>query len=335
LWFRRGASKNLRVIAVENLTKEFGNTRAVRGVSFRVEKGEIIGLLGPNGSGKTTIMRILTGFFPPTSGRAEVAGIDVSTEPLAARACVGYLPESAALYPDMRVGQFLEFVADVHGIVGARKRRRIESVVEGCGLGEVRKRLVGKLSKGYRQRVGLAQALLHEPEVLILDEPTVGLDPRQIVEIRDLIRALRGRTTVLLSTHILPEASTVCERVVIIDRGRIVAEDTAEGLTRGLQGGDRLLVRVGGPAAEVTAALGAVDGVDGVDAVGSMDAQILAADGTVSLLLRCSSPQPVSPAVASLVVQKGWALLELRPYAMTLEDLFVRLVTEESEGNAP
>lgn len=314
------------MISVESLTKEFGSTRAVRGVSFRVAKGEIIGLLGPNGSGKTTIMRILTGFFPPTSGRAEVAGIDVCKDPLTARARVGYMPENAALYPDMRVYQLLEFVADVHGIGGARRRRRIEAVIEGCGLADVRKRLVGKLSKGYRQRVGLAQALLHEPQVLILDEPTVGLDPKQIIEIRDLIRALRGRTTVLLSTHILPEASTVCERVVIIDKGRIVAEDTAEGLTRRLQGGDRILVRVGGPQAEVAAALAAVDGVDGVERV---DAQPACTDGAPPLLVRCSAPQPVAPALAAAVVQRGWALLELRPYSMTLEDLFVRLVAEE------
>lgn len=317
------------MIAVENLTKEFGRTHAVRGVSFRVEQGEVIGLLGPNGSGKTTIMRVLTGFFPPTSGRAWVAGIDVTRDSIAARAKVGYLPENVVLYPDLRVQQFLEFCADVRQLRGARRRARLAAVIHECGLRDVRDRLIGKLSKGYRQRVGLAQAVLHEPEVLILDEPTVGLDPRQIIEIRSLIRTLRARTTVLLSTHILPEASTVCERVVIIDRGRIVAEDSAEALTRGLQGGDRTLVRVDGPPEAVCAVVQAVPGVERVE----MEPGVI--DGARGFVVFSRAGAPVRQAIAAAVVGGGWGLVEVRPLSLTLEDLFVRLVADEGTADAP
>ena len=315
------------MIAVQDLTKEFGRFRAVCGVSFRVEPGEIIGLLGPNGSGKTTIMRVLTGFFPPTSGSASVAGIDVNRDSLAARQKVGYLPESVVLYPDMRVSQFLEFCADVRGLRAAHRRTRLGAVLEDCGLGEVRDRLIGKLSKGYRQRVGLAQALLHEPEVLILDEPTVGLDPRQIIEIRGLIGRLRGHTTVLLSTHILPEVAAVCERVVIIDRGRIVAEDTAQGLTRRLQGGERTLVRVEGPPQAIAAALEQVAGVE------RLERDHPTADGHDGFIAYSRAGEEVRKAIAATVVQHGWGLIEVRPLPMTLEDLFVRLVTEDKVPN--
>jgi ABC-2 type transport system ATP-binding protein len=315
------------MIAIERLSKNFGSTRAVCDVSFTVPKGEIIGLLGPNGSGKTTIMRVLTGFFPPTSGRARVAGLDAAEQSLALRRKIGYLPESVVLYPDMRVRRCLEFCADVRGINGTRKRQRLEAMMCDCGLREVADRLIGALSKGYRQRVGLAQALLHEPEVLILDEPTVGLDPRQIVEIRSLIRALRGSTTVLLSTHILPEVSMTCERVVIIDRGRIVAEDTAEALTRRVQGAERTLVRVEGPADAVSAVLNSVPGVDHVEITTGSGAA-----GTCELIARSTAGEPVRKAIAAAVVGHGWGLIEVRPLTMSLEDLFVRLVTEE-EGN--
>jgi ABC-2 type transport system ATP-binding protein len=313
------------MISIERLSKDFGSTHAVRDVSFTVSKGEIIGLLGPNGSGKTTIMRVLTGFFPPTSGRARVAGLDAAEQSLALRQKIGYLPESVVLYPDMRVRRFLQFCAEVRGINGARKRRRLDAMIRDCGLEEVIDRLIGTLSKGYRQRVGLAQALLHEPEVLILDEPTVGLDPRQIIEIRSLIQALRGSTTVLLSTHILPEASTTCERVVIIDRGRIVAEDTAEGLTRRLQGEDRTLVQVEGPADEVCSVLKAVPGVDHIELTNGAGA------ATCELIAHSSAGEPVRKALAAAVVNHGWGLVEVRPLAMSLEDLFVRLVTDEEE----
>ncbi len=312
------------MIEIQHLTKHFGATRAVQDVSFTVRRGEIIGLLGPNGSGKTTIMRVLTGFFPPTAGCARVAGYDAADQSLALRRKIGYLPESVVLYPDMRVHRFLDFCADVRRMRGRRKTQRLAAVMHDCGLHEVAERLIGTLSKGYRQRVGLAQALLHEPEVLILDEPTVGLDPRQIVEIRGLIRALRGHTTVLLSTHILPEVSMTCERVVIIDRGRIVAEDTAEALTRRVGGADRTLVRVEGPRDAVRGVLSAVPGVSRVDATDGA-----APAGVCELIAHSSSGTAVQKAIAAAVVGHGWGLIEVRPLALSLEDLFVRLVTEE------
>lgn len=312
------------MIEIEHLSKSFGSTHAVRDVSFTVPKGEIIGLLGPNGSGKTTIMRVLTGFFPPTCGRARVAGFDAAEQSLALRQKIGYLPESVVLYPDMRVRRFLEFCAEVRGINGARKRQRLEVMIRDCGLHEVADRLIGTLSKGYRQRVGLAQALLHEPEVLILDEPTVGLDPRQIVDIRDRIRALRGSTTVLLSTHILPEVSMTCTGVIIIDRGRIVAEDTAEALTRRVQGADRTLVRVEGPAEAVSSVLNGVAGVDRVELTNGTGSA-----GTCELITHSTAGEPVRKAIAAAIVGHGWGLVEVRPLALSLEDLFVRLVTEE------
>src|SRR6185369_659559 len=234
---------------------------AVCDVSFRGGDGEAIGLLGPNGSGKTTIMRTLAGYFPPTSGHVSIDGIDVGRDSFAARARVGYLPENAVWYPDMRVRQFLEFCADVRRLRGTVRQTRLAAVLEGCSLTDVQSRLIGHLSKGYRQRVGIAQAILHEPAVLILDEPTVGLDPRQVIEIRELVRALRGRTTVLLSTHVLSEVSPVCDRVVIMNRGRVVAEDSAAALVREQERGERTLLRVEGPAAQVVAVLRALPGV--------------------------------------------------------------------------
>jgi len=323
------------MIDIEHLAKHFGSTRAVQDVSFRVRRGEIIGLLGPNGSGKTTIMRILTGFFPPSAGSARVAGYDAAEQSLGLRRKIGYLPESVVLYPDMRVRRFLEFCAAVRHITGAHRRQRIDAVMRDCGLRDVGGRLIGTLSKGYRQRVGLAQALLHEPEVLILDEPTVGLDPRQIIEVRSLIRALRGGTTVLLSTHILSEVSMTCDRVVIIDHGRIVAEDTAEALTRQIEGENRTLVRVDGPRDEVRSALAAIPGVAQVEPADGVagGARARAAGGRVcTFIAHSQASEPVRTAIAAAVVGCGWGLLEIRPLALSLEDLFVRLVREETEG---
>jgi ABC-2 type transport system ATP-binding protein len=313
------------MIEVEHLTKYFGATRAVEDVSFTVRRGEVIGLLGPNGSGKTTIMRVLTGFFPPTAGHVRVAGYEAAEHPIALRRRIGYLPESVVLYPDMRVGRFLDFCAAVRRMPAARRRERIAAVIQDCGLHEVVDRLIGTLSKGYRQRVGLAQALLHEPEVLILDEPTVGLDPRQIIEIRGLIRSLRGRTTVLLSTHILPEVSMTCERVVIIDRGHIVAEDDADALTRRVEGANRTVVRVEGPAGEVRAVLAALAGVERVEgADGAVDTPV------PEFIVHSRGGESVRKAIAAAVVGRGWGLIEVRPLTLSLEDLFVRLVTEEN-----
>jgi ABC-2 type transport system ATP-binding protein len=314
------------MISVEHLTKEFGRTPAVRDVSFHADDGEVVGLLGPNGSGKTTIMRTLAGYFPPTAGRVSVDGIDVGSDAQRARTRVGYLPENAVWYPDMRVQEFLEFCADLRHLRGARRRDRLAAVGERCGLVDVQHRLIGHLSKGYRQRVGLAQALVHEPAVLILDEPTVGLDPRQAIEIRELIRGLRGRTTVLLSTHVLPEVSSVCDRVVIVDRGQVVAENTAAGLAREQQRGERTLLRVDGPAAQVAAALRAVPGVMQVDATPGT--------GAAQFIVTTNGGEPPPAALAAVIVGRNWGLLELRPLSLSLEDLYVRLVGAPAEPPA-
>ncbi len=314
------------MIEVQGLTKYFGTTRAVNNVSFKVEKGEIIGLLGPNGSGKTTIMRILTGFFPPTTGKALIGGLDVAEHSLETRRRVGYLPENMVLYPDLSVSAMLDFAARVRELDARTAKARIDFATETCGLKDVRRKLIGKLSKGYRQRVGIAQAILSDPEVLILDEPTVGLDPRQVVEIRDLVRSLAGRSTVLLSTHILPEVTMTCRRVVIIDRGNIVAQDTPEQLTAKLQGTDQTIVTVSGPAPAVREALTAVHFVDRLQDrptdVGT--------DGVCSFIAYSSGhAEEVRSAMAACIVQHGWGLLEIKPMALSLEDLFMRLVTKE------
>ena len=316
------------MIAVERLSKDFGRTRAVCDVSFRVERGQVIGLLGPNGSGKTTIMRILTGFFPPTSGRAWVAGLDVSTAALATRERVGYLPENAVFYPEMRVRHFLEFCADVRRLRGPRRRARLDAAVETCGLGSVRNRLIGNLSKGFRQRVGLAQALLHEPAVLILDEPTVGLDPSQIIGIRNLIRSLRGETTVLLSTHILSEASAICDRVVILNRGRLVAEDSADALSRGMKSNEQTFLRVDGPAAVVLETLRVIPGIERVEPAASLPGE------AASFIVHSSLGDLARANVASVVVAQGWGLIEMRPVALSLEELFLHYVGPEKPAPA-
>ena len=314
------------MIEVQGLTKYFGATRAVNHVSFKVEKGEIIGLLGPNGSGKTTIMRILTGFFPPTGGRALIGGLDVADHSLETRRRVGYLPENMVLYPDLSVSALLAFAARVRGLDAKTTRDRMDYAIKTCGLGDVRGKLIGKLSKGYRQRVGIAQAILSDPEVLILDEPTVGLDPRQVVEIRELIRSLAGRSTVLLSTHILPEVNVTCRRVVIIDRGNIVAQDTPEQLTAKLQGSDQTQITVVGPTDQVRAALGAVPGVSKVE---DRAVDVTQAGASSFAVFSDGRGEEIRSALAACVVQKGWGLLEVKPMAMSLEDLFMRLVTKE------
>jgi ABC-2 type transport system ATP-binding protein len=310
------------MIEVQNLTKYYGSVKAVDHISFSVGKGEIVGLLGPNGSGKTTTMRILTGFFPPTEGRAIVAGLDVETHSLEVRSRIGYLPENVVLYPDMPVRTFLDFCAQVKGVPPLQRRARVDQVIAECGLKEMTKRLIGKLSKGYRQRVGLAQALLYNPEVLILDEPTIGLDPAQVVEIRELIKSLQGKTTILLSTHILPEVSLSCQRVVIIDKGRIIAEDTTEGLSRRVQQTARVLVRTEGPAEEILAALRALPGVEGVTERSSDGER-----GQVFVL--ASKNADIGQQAASAIVGRGWSLLEVRPAVMTLEELFVHLTRSQ------
>ncbi len=310
------------MIAVERLTKVFGQTVAVRDVSFRADGGEVVGLVGPNGSGKTTIMRAIAGYFAPTRGRIDVAGVDVRRAGRQARDLIGYLPEDTGWYPDMRVDEFLALCADIRRLVGEGRRARLAAAVDLCGLADVRRRLIGHLSRGYRQRLGIAQAILHEPAVLILDEPTVGLDPRQVVEIRNLVRGLRGRTTVLLSTHVLAEVSSVCDRMVIVDRGRVVAEGRTAALVQAHQAVERLWLRVRGPTAEVVAVLARLAEVAEVTAQPSDD-------GAAQLTVVARPGGELAPAVAAAVVARGWALLELRPLTPSLEDLFVRLTGDQ------
>ncbi len=294
-------------------------------MSFTVARGEVTALLGPNGSGKSTLMRVLTGYFSPTAGRVRVDGADVTARPAAARRQIGYLPEQVSLYADLTVRRYLAFVAEVKGLGGRARRTAVDAVLARCNLGEVADRLGGKLSKGFRQRVGLAQALVGDPQVLVLDEPTVGLDPVQAVEMRELLRGLADRT-VLLSTHILSEASALCSRVVILARGRLVAEDTPTGLSRRLEGLGRLVVRIDGPADAVAADLAALPGV--------LDVERRPPDDQPGALfvVRAHDPGPVQRRLGAAVVARGWTLLEVRPEATTLEDLFVRLVTRAGAG---
>lgn len=333
------------MIEADKLTKYYDKLTAIRDVSFLVEKGEIVGFLGPNGAGKTTTMRILTGFLPPSSGTARVAGYDILTESLQVRRHIGYLPENVPLYTDMKVTDYLEFVAEVKGVERRRRRYRIGEIMEKCGVTEVRRALIGALSRGYRQRVGIAQALLNAPEVLILDEPTIGLDPKQIVEIRQLIKELAGQSTVILSTHILPEVSMICHRVIIINSGQIVAVDTPENLTAGLQSSTRLRIRVDGPVDRVGTALTQLPGVLRVVAeddahlsapacAGEPHADLCGAragETAKNFVVESARNCDLRREVSRLIVERGWGLLELRPADMSLEEIFVRLVTKEGQ----
>ena len=317
------------MIEVKNVTKEFGPFTAVRDVSFTVAKGEVLGLLGPNGAGKTTTMRVLTGFIPPTAGTAVVGGYDILDQPLEAKRRIGYLPETPPLYAEMTVVDYLDFVARIKGITADRRRESIDTAVERCAVGDVRDKLIGKLSKGYRQRVGLAQALVHEPDVLVLDEPTAGLDPKQINETRDLVKSLAGEHTIILSTHILPEVSMTCDRVVIINRGQVVAEDSPVGLTKRLAGGSIICLTVEGDEANVREALGAVEGVSAVD-VGRRDAE------AITYKVEATEGHDPRRELARAVVERGFGLIELGQIGMSLEDIFLELTTEEpSEAAGP
>ena len=311
------------MIEVQSLTKRYGRATAVDGVSFHVQKGEILGFLGPNGAGKTTTMRILTCYLPPTEGAAKVAGYDVFSQPMEVKKRVGYLPETPPLYPDMSVREYLDFCARIKGVAPGERRQRVADAVEKCRVGDVRDKLIGKLSKGYRQRVGLAQAILHNPDVLILDEPTAGLDPKQIIETRELIRSFAGSHTVILSTHILPEVSMTCGRVVIINKGRVVAEDTPENLTRRLQGAGALRVEARGDEAALASLLRGVPGVLSVHARGGHD-------GAVVLDVEQEKGRDVRADVAAAVVGKGHALLGLQQLGMSLEDIFLSLTTTDA-----
>ena len=313
------------MIELDNVTKYYGNFPAVTDISFRVEEGEILGFLGPNGAGKTTLMRIITGFMPPSSGRVTVAGYDIVTQSLEARRHIGYLPETVPLYPEMTVGDYLAFMGRIRGMSNNDVRKRIGDVIEVCRLGDYHHSYVSKLSKGFRQRLGIAQAILHEPDILIMDEPTIGIDPIQLVETRQLIKSLGQDHTLIVSTHILPEVSAICERVIIIHEGEIVAVDTPENLGTGIRGVERVELDVNGPTKSVTQALRAVEGVQNVARPTATD------QGYSSYVVEAKPESEVRAGLASAVVAGGWDLLRLEPIRMTLEEIFLHLTTTEEE----
>ena len=310
------------MIEVQHLTKRYGRVTAVDDVSFRVERGEILGFLGPNGAGKTTTMRILTGYMPPTEGKAIVAGFDVFDQPIEAKRRTGYLPETPPLYPDMTVLEYLTFVSKIKRVPAADRRQRVQLVMQKTRIDDMASRLCGKLSKGYRQRVGLAQALIHNPDVLILDEPTAGLDPKQIIETRQLIKELAGDHTIILSTHILPEVSQTCQRVVIINKGHVVAVDTPDNLTSRLRGAATMYVQVDASGVDAGSAL---TGIPGVTRVVEADRK----DGVVGYEIETEHGRDVRRDLSRAIVTSGWGLLELRPMRMSLEEIFLSLTTED------
>lgn len=307
------------MIRVSDLTKDYGNRRAISELTFNAEKGEILGFLGPNGAGKTTTMRILTGYMPPTAGKVEIDGHDVIEDSLAVRRITGYLPETVPLYNDMTVFEYLRYMADLRGL--RKPRPRIQETLEMVGMADRSNGYVGKLSKGMRQRIGLAQALLHEPQVLILDEPTIGLDPQQVVRFRELIRSIGQDRTVLLSTHILPEAQQVCDRVLIINKGRIVTEDTPEQLQARLTGSQRIAVRVRGEAAGLLPRVEALPGILQVTPQGDDHFEFETLPG-----------EDTRPQVAREIINAGFDLLEFRPINLSLEEIFLQLTRDEAEA---
>jgi ABC-2 type transport system ATP-binding protein len=309
------------VIEVQHVTKQYGRVTAVDDVSFRVERGEILGFLGPNGAGKTTTMRILTGYMPATEGKAIVAGYDVFANPIEAKRRTGYLPETPPLYPDMTVREYLDFVARIKGVPPGDRKTRVTGVMQRTRVADMADRHCAKLSKGYKQRVGLAQALIHNPEVLILDEPTAGLDPKQIIETRELIRGLAGDHTIVLSTHILPEVAQTCQRVVIINNGRVVAVDTPENLTARLGGTETMFVDVDAMDADPAPVLSSIPGVTRVQPSAGGGFEVESERGA-----------DVRRDLARTIVNRGWGLLELRPMRMSLEDVFLKVTTKEGEA---
>jgi ABC-2 type transport system ATP-binding protein len=321
------------MIKVEGLTKRYARNVAVDNISFQVEKGQIVGFLGPNGAGKTTTMRMLTCFLPPTEGTAEVAGFDILENPMEVKKRIGYLPESPPVYPEMEVIEYLDFVGRIKGVPKASLKSRIDEVIEKCAVGDVRNKEIGKLSKGYRQRVGLAQAIIHNPDVLILDEPTAGLDPNQIIETRDLIKGLAGNHTIILSTHILPEVEATCERVVIIAKGKLVATDTVENLTSRLRGAETVAV-------EVLPRDGAGDNwsgdvqqrleqVPGVGRVIRRDSK----EGRAQFTVESLTGRHVRPELARAVIEGGWQLNELHAVGLSLEEIFLQLTAASHAGH--
>ncbi|MBN9388402.1 MAG: ATP-binding cassette domain-containing protein [Chloroflexi bacterium] len=338
------------MIEAEKLTKYYGDRAAVQDLSFEVQKGEIVGLLGPNGAGKTTTMRMLTGYLPIDGGRAVVAGYDVVEKPMEVRRRLGYLPETVPLYTEMPVRAYLDFTAKIRGVPSKGRNRRIEEVMELCRIADVSEKVIGKLSRGYKQRVGLAQAIIHNPQVIILDEPTVGLDPRQIIEIRKVIRDLAGNHSMILSTHILPEVSALCDRVVIVNRGRVLVEDTLANLERQGSNAERLRLEVRGPRQEIQDFLSRWPDVveveiptntttASIDSQGNLapaveqedEAAEINSDGVSNARfnLKVTPSTDIREALASAIVQQGWGLREIGLVVPSLEEIFIRLITED------
>jgi len=310
------------MIQVQNLTKRYGNLVAIDNVSFRVGHGEILGFLGPNGAGKTTTMRIISGYMPPTDGTVRVGDFDVLEDPIKAKRQIGYLPENPPLYNDMTVQGYLDFVADIKNVSGKNKKAKIDLAMERCGITDVRRRLIGNLSKGYRQRIGIAQAIVHDPAVLVLDEPTIGLDPKQIIEIRYLIKSLAGDRTVILSTHLLPEVTMTCTRVVIINEGKIVLEESLETLSQRVNGAQMLFLKL-----------------NYNDKSNDVNEKILSLP-TVSevkesaygeFIIQTKGGADIREELVKMVVKNGWGLLELRPLTHALEEVFLRVISTEGE----
>jgi ABC-2 type transport system ATP-binding protein len=311
------------LIEVEDLTKSYGEKTAVDHITFSVKKGEILGFLGPNGAGKTTTMRVLTGYLPATNGTAKIAGFDVFNDSMEVRRRIGYLPENPPLYFDMTVSSYLDFVARIKNVPVEKRAQRVEAATEMTGLADQRNQLIKRLSRGYKQRVGLAQAIVHDPDVIILDEPTVGLDPKQIIEVRHLIKGLAGSHTIILSTHILPEVSMTCDRVIIINNGKIVAVDTPENLTLQLKGGERIRVQAEAPEQALRDALQKIPGAQRVqiDSVGS--------SGRMMAVVEARQGQDLRSQIAAKIVGQGWPLYELRGENLSLEEIFLQLTTED------
>ena len=317
------------MIEVQDLTKTFGERTAVDHISFAVNKGEILGFLGPNGAGKTTTMRMLTSFMPATSGTARIAGFDVFDNSLEVRRHIGYLPENPPVYPDMTVESYLDFVARIKGVPTEKRAQRVTDALEKTNITDKRDELIKRLSRGYKQRVGLAQALVHDPDVIILDEPTVGLDPKQIIEVRHLIKNLAGNHTIVLSTHILPEVSMTCDRVVIINKGKIAAVDTPQNLTSQLKGGQRIRVEVQASEQPLREVLAQIPGASHV--------QIEAAPltGHVLATIEAAEGKDIRSAIAARIVEKGWPLFELKGVSLSLEDIFLELTTDDAAHAQP
>ena len=311
------------MIEVENLTRYYGTRRAINNISFQIEKGEVVGFLGPNGAGKSTTMNIISCILPASSGSAKIKGFDTFEKSLEIRKIIGYLPETPPIYPDMIVSDYLKFTARLRGVDAKNISPSVDRVIEKCSLTEVNHRIIGRLSKGYQQRLGLAQAMIHNPEILILDEPTIGLDPIQIIEIRKLIQELATEHTIILSSHILPEITQICKRVIIINEGEIAAVDSLDGLTASLRKSERLSLTIRNTEESVLEKLNGLDQV--ISAVKSEGDQFL---------VECTLRSNLQDEIAKLALENNWGIVELKPVSMTLEDIFLKLTIEEKEASA-